>query len=65
MRAGIDNTFNNGIMTQILLDLPGREIENLLLNMKVFLSVNSDFIVLTIMMDDLLGKIFSLLIPES
>lgn len=64
MRAGIDHTFNNGTMTQILLDLLGREMENLLLNMKVLLSVNSDFIVITIM-DDLLGKIFSLLIPES
>lgn len=36
-------------MTQILLDLPGREMENILLNMKVLLSVNSDFIVITIM----------------
>lgn len=46
MGAGIDNALNHGIITQILLDLSEREMESRLLNMKVLLDMNSDFIVI-------------------
>lgn len=46
VRAGINNTFNNGSIAQILLDLAEREMENRFLNTRLLLGMNSDFVVI-------------------